>query len=100
MLTEEKREREVSTQPKIDLDQLAAAIANHLPRRIPFAVDLWSAAEVALYLKVTPRQVGDRYAKQEDFPRAIRLPTRGARRGHPLYRAADIVKWAEKYMER
>lgn len=53
------------------IDQLAAAIAAHMPRRIPLAVDLWSHAEIAAYLKVDPRQVGDRYALLPGFPRAI-----------------------------
>ena len=34
------------------IDQLAEAIARHMPRRIPLAVDLWSNAEIAAYLKV------------------------------------------------
>ena len=29
------------------IDQLAEAIARHMPRRIPLAVDLWSNAEIA-----------------------------------------------------
>jgi hypothetical protein len=40
------------------IDQLAEAIARHLPRRIPFAVDLWSHKEVAEYLKCTPAPGG------------------------------------------
>ena len=31
------------------IDQLAEAIARHMPRRIPLAVDLWSNAEIAAY---------------------------------------------------
>ena len=31
------------------IDQLAEAIARHMPRRIPLAVDLWSHAEIAAY---------------------------------------------------
>jgi hypothetical protein len=34
------------------IDRLAAAIAMHTARRIPLAVDLWSNAEIAAYLKV------------------------------------------------
>lgn len=82
------------------IDQLAAAIASHMPRRIPIAVDLWSVAEIASYLKVQPRQVVERYACLPGFPAAIRLPTQGRGRGHTRYKAADIIKWAEAHGEK
>lgn len=82
------------------LDALAAAIAAHLPRRIPLAVDLWSHAEIAAYLKVGQRQVADRYVCLPDFPRAIRIPTRGDGAGHPRYKAAEVIAWVGKYQER
>ncbi len=83
----------------IDLDQLAAAIASHMPRRIPLAVDLWGVSEIAAYLKVEPRHVGERYACLPGFPRAIRLPSQGRGRGHPRYKAAEVIAWAEKHQE-
>jgi len=83
----------------IDIDQLAAAIASHTARRIPLAVDLWSYAEIAAYLKVGVQQVADRYADLPDFPRAIRLPSQGRGRGHPRYKATEVIKWAEKFQE-
>jgi hypothetical protein len=77
------------------LDQLAEAIARHTARRIPLAVDLWSNAEIAAYLKCEPRQVSERYSCLPGFPRAIRI----GGKGHPRYRAAEVIGWAEGQRE-
>ena len=77
------------------INRLAAAIALHLPRRIPFAVDLWSHKEVAEYLKCTPRQVADRYAKIDGFPKPA-----GPRGMHPRYLAKEVVAWVEGQSEK
>lgn len=79
------------------IEDLAAAIARHTARRIPLAVDLWSTAEIADYLKCSERYVLDNFAARPDFPPAVRLPGKGARRGHPRYKAADVIKWAESW---
>ncbi len=81
------------------IDSLAESIARHTARRIPLSVDLWSRAEIAGYLKVTVRSVTD-YCSMPDFPRAIRLPSRGPGRGHPLYKASEVIAWAMKHKER
>jgi len=78
------------------IDQLAEAIARHMPRRIPLAVDLWSNAEIAAYLKVDQRQVSERYSCLPGFPRAIRI----GGKWHPRYRAAEVIEWVEGQMER
>lgn len=84
----------------MDIDQLAAAIASHMPRRIPLAVDLWGVAEIAAYLKVDSRHIVDRYASLPGFPAAIRLPSQGRGRGHPRWKAAEIIKWVESHQDR
>lgn len=91
----------VSSAAVVDLvDQLAEAIARRTARRIPLAVDLWGYAEIADYLKVGVAQVAERYAPLPDFPRAIRLPSTGIRRGHPRYKAAEVIAWAVKHQDR
>jgi len=82
------------------LEDLAAAIARHTARRIPLAVDLWSVSEIADYLKCSERYVLDNYAARTDFPSAVRLPGKGTRRGHPRYRAAEVIKWAESWIKK
>jgi hypothetical protein len=82
-----------------ELDALAAAIAQRLARPVPLDIDLWSAKEVALFLKVGPRQVTERYATIAGFPKAIRLPSVAGVRGVPRWRATDVVAWADRHRE-
>jgi len=74
-----------------DIERLAEEIARRL-HQVPVAVDLWGVAEVARYLKVSERQVRERYAIRPDFPPAIRLGGRGPLR----WRAIEVIRWAER----
>ena len=68
---------------------------------IPLRVDLWSYKEIAAYLKMKKRTVSDVMTKKPGFPQAIYLPTRsGKGRAHPLWKAAEVIKWAEGHQER
>ena len=68
---------------------------------IPLRIDLWGAKQIAAYLKVTPRQVLERYALLPGFPRAIRLPSISGKRGAPpRWKAWEIIKWVESFQER
>ena len=69
--------------------------------KIPLRIDLWSASEIALYLKQTRRNVSEHTTKLPGFPQAIYLPTRsGKGRSHPLWKAQEVIGWTEKYQER
>ncbi len=81
------------------LDKLATALAKHLRPSIPITVDLWDVATVAQYLKRDPSVVRERITCLPDFPKAIRLPAKQGR-AHPLYKAAEVIAWAETYRER
>jgi len=81
------------------IDQLAAAVAARISPAIPLDIDLWSAAEIAAWLKVGTDQVLERYAPLPDFPKAIRLPTPDGGRGRPRWKAAEVIAWAEKYKD-
>lgn len=67
---------------------------------VPISVDLWDADMIAAYLKRSSRQVMSRYAPLPDFPRAIRLPSTTGGCGQPLWKATDVIAWAEKYQEK
>lgn len=79
------------------IERLAAAISRHVQPRIPISHDLWSAKEVAAYLKITPEYFLTIEPKLKDFPCQIRLAM-GTRRGHPLYKAAEVIRWAMAHM--
>ena len=68
-------------------------------RLLPIDIDLWSAREIAAYLKVSPRQVTERYAPLLDFPRPIRLPANKGN-GHARWKASEIITWAESRQEK
>jgi ABC-type Fe3+ transport system substrate-binding protein len=81
------------------LERLAAAVAERVAPRIPIEIDLWSASEIAAYLKLSERQVTERYAPLPDFPKAYRLPTPSGGSGHPRWKAHEVIAWAERYAE-
>lgn len=80
------------------IDRLAAAVAGQI-NRIPIEIDLWDSARIGEFLKVGSRQVLERYAPLPNFPRAIRLPTPQGGNGQPLWKAVEVIAWAEKFKE-
>jgi hypothetical protein len=81
------------------LERLANAVAKRIKGTIPVEIDLWDVSVIAQYLKRDPSVVRERICCLPDFPKAIRLPsTRG--KGHPLYKAKEVIQWAEKYQEK
>ena len=74
-----------------DVQALVEALRDAVPR-VPLNQALWSADDVADYLRVSRRTVTERYACRPDFPEPIRLPSDG-KRGHLRWRARDVIKW-------
>ncbi|WUR15659.1 hypothetical protein E7V67_011320 [[Empedobacter] haloabium] len=81
------------------IERLATALAERIRPTIPLSVDLWDIATIAAYLKRDPQSVRERMACLPSFPKAIRLPTKNGR-SHPLYHAAEVIKWVEGYREK
>lgn len=67
---------------------------------IPPERDLWDAETIAAYLKVSARQVAERYACRPDFPRPILLPSESGSRNHRRWKAKEVMEWAESLQER
>lgn len=82
------------------IERLAAALAKQTTPAIPISIDLWDISTIAQFLKRNESVVRERIACKPDFPAAIRLPTESGKRGHPLYKAKDVIQWADKYMEK
>ncbi len=83
----------------ITIDQLADAVAERVRPAVPISEALWSYATIAAYLDSTADQVRENYANLPGFPQAYRFPSGGKGRGHPRFKAAEVIKWAEKYQE-
>lgn len=81
-------------QANFDIESLADAIAARIPA-IPFSVQLWSLKDIQDYLKASDSQAREIVA-QTWFPRAIR-PKIGTRRGHPRWKAIEVVEAVEKH---
>lgn len=81
------------------ITKIAAAVAVQLRPTIPLDIDLWDVATIASYLKRDPSVVRERICCLPDFPKAIRLPAKSGGRGHPLYKAIEVIQWTQKYRE-
>lgn len=83
------------------LTDLAHAIAESMRPTLPLDIDLWSADEIAAYVKMTPRYVAEHLVMHPSFPRPIYFPTgiksKGGRR---RYKASEVIEWAESWQEK
>ena len=82
------------------ITKLADALAVRIRPRIPASVQLWDLDDIAEYLRLSKVSVQSRIACLPDFPKAIRLPTDGKKSGHPRYKAAEVISWAEHHQEK
>lgn len=82
-----------------DINELVSALKRLSPH-IPASQDFWSTREIAYLLKRSENVVRDHIVHLPDFPRPYRLPSRNRGRSHPLWRAAEVLVWMEKYREK
>jgi predicted DNA-binding transcriptional regulator AlpA len=81
--------------PEEIIERLIAALEAIQRPPIPVEVDLWSYREIAAYFKRSESHAKKTITQQGDFPPAIRVAG-----GHPLWRAAQVVKWAASKQDR
>lgn len=81
------------------ITKLAAAIGQQIRPAIPLEVDLWDVATIAQLLKRSEDQVRERVVCLPDFPKAIRLPAGSGGRSRPLWKATEVIAWADRYRE-
>lgn len=75
-----------------------------LARRIAMCLTphaLWDVTEVAEYIHRSKQHTRQWIITQEGFPRPIRIPSgkSGTERARPLWRAKDIIAWADLHVE-
>jgi hypothetical protein len=85
------------TDLSIDYEALANAIAQRMTINNPDDTTLWNGKDCAFYLRQAYVTFRDHTSKQETFPQAIRLPNGRGTRSNALWRAQDVIKWAQKY---
>lgn len=82
------------------INKLSDAIVEKL-RRSQFNPDEpWDVEMVAAYMKVSVRQVRERFAVVPGFPQAIRFPSGGKKIGYPKYYGEQIIAWVKKHQEK
>ncbi|WLE60308.1 AlpA family transcriptional regulator [Burkholderia plantarii] len=79
-----------------NLAELARQIAQQLA---PYA--LWDLSEVAKYLHRSEQHTRQWVITQDGFPRPLRIPSgkSATERARPLWRAKDVIAWAESHVE-
>ena len=78
---------------------LKAILRKLTERSIPVEVDLWDTEHIAAYLKRSYTTVRYTIIVRPDFPKPIKInPTK--ERLHPLYKAREVIQWAESLQEK
>ena len=80
------------------IEKLAIALSDHIKPEMPINIALWDLPTVAVYFKRSLQMVRTTIACLPSFPKAIRLPSAG--RPQPLYRANEVIQWAQKFQDR
>jgi hypothetical protein len=78
---------------------LKAILQKLTEQKIPIEVDLWNAGHIAAYLKRSYSTVRDKILPLPDFPKPIRIKTANGT-GQPLYKAREVIQWAERQQEK
>lgn len=68
-------------------------------QNIPVEVDLWDTEHIAAYLKRSYATVRDKILPLPSFPKPIRIQTANGT-GHPLYKAREVIAWAESLQQK
>lgn len=57
-------------------------------------------SEVADYLRVTVRQVTERYAMRPDFPKPVLLPSPTGAAPRKRWRKSEVLQWLEGFQQK
>ncbi len=69
-------------------------------RLIPPERDLWDGYAIASYFKRSKSHIMNNIVVLPNFPKPIRLPNHGKGRSQPLWKAIEVIEWAESYQEK
>jgi hypothetical protein len=68
------------------------------PAQQPLSIALWDTNDIAVYLHRSKDRVYSDIVCLPTFPKPIRLPVKG--RAQALYKAREVIAWAEKLQTR
>lgn len=67
---------------------------------LPIAIDLWDTRMVAAYLKRSVDTIREDVVSLPSFPKPVRLPLASGARSQALYKAREVIAWAERHTAR
>lgn len=73
-------------------------ILNELKKQNIDNLSLWTADDIARYMRLTRSSIQSRIICRADFPRAVRIPTTGTGGGRRWY-AQEIKIWLKRNRE-
>jgi hypothetical protein len=82
------------------IDQLARAVAAHLPAQMPVDIALWDGDYIAALMQMKPKYFKEQVATAPGFPQAIRVPLASGGRSSPRWKAEEVIEWMGKNQER
>lgn len=86
-----------------EIEQLVERIAvaiNSSMEQVPIDYRLWTVKQIANYMRRSEKVTGERMVYLPGFPKPIRLPTKDGSKGHPLWKAREVIEWVERHQER
>jgi len=100
MVTENKSTSQTIIAIADKIDQLIAAVLDSkISPKVPFNISLWNTSEIAEYIGVTYKYASEYIVTHHTFPKAMRVPTKNGKTGHPRWYAGEVIEWVETYKE-
>ncbi|MDX2505816.1 MAG: hypothetical protein QNL62_15250 [Gammaproteobacteria bacterium] len=80
-------------------EKILIEILNELKKQNISNLELWTADDIARYMRLSRSSVQSRVFCRKDFPRAARIPTSGSG-GDRRWYAKEIQAWLQRNRER
>lgn len=74
------------------VEEFVQELLRRMPPQLPVDIALWNADDIATYLRRQGSTVRCTILNRPDFPKPIRIEERG----YPLYKASEVIEWANK----
>jgi predicted DNA-binding transcriptional regulator AlpA len=76
------------------LFMILEGIGRRMNATVPYDVGFWSVKEIAAYLKKSRATVQKKIVNLPGFPKAIQLPAADGGYGQSLWKAKEVMEWA------
>lgn len=80
------------------MEKILLEILNELKAHNVASNELWSASDIARYMRLSTSSIQSRVICRKDFPRAVRIPTDSGMGGRRWY-AKEVQSWVSKNRE-